>query len=103
MHVSISKPAPATLRYKPDTFGYVSRDGKREREGSMYFLLEPVPQACTPMGFAGPFVGRGCGIATHHLARPPSGQPHEILFLVAISEPAVCERVAKLMRVNVVD
>ncbi len=52
------------------------------------------------MGVARPLIGRGSGVATHHLPRPPAGQPHQVVLLPARGEPVVRERVAELVRMN---
>jgi hypothetical protein len=65
-------------------------------------ILEPVSQAHSLVCFTCPLIRGTCTVPAEHLPALPTSKPHEVLFLATFREPAVGERVAEHMRMQVV-
>jgi hypothetical protein len=67
----------------------------------MFGGLEAIAKAMPLVSLAGTLICCACPIAAEHLSASPAGQPHEVLLLATIGQPAVSKGVTKPVGVQV--
>src|SRR5262245_20853225 len=73
------------------------------RDSCSITASQPIPWAQPSIRLARPLVGSRCAVAPQHRPRAPSGEPHQVPFLPALSEPGVRVGVPELVRMDLAD